>query len=233
MATESIESWENRWRRAVLEEDVEEVELCVRTILHEHPETAVAAEIRFQRGVIALEEGEGTGQDRLERARVEFGLGFASGQAVGEAAEPWRSINRNQWALCTHRLGDPQQAQDALLEVSRLRPRSLVGWEALRLLCEISAEIATPDAEKLYKRYFSQRLSYLRALVREQSQAETEQWNQLRFLLAMELCDRPRFVEEGVALLETLRTEGQAKLGEELYADVVQLAAEMSSVDEV
>lgn len=209
----SIEELESAWRAALEQENAATVEALVREILTEHAETSLASELRYNRGVLTLTEGEGFGNERLARALEEFKAGAASGEKAGEKAEPWRSLNRTQIAACLARLGNIPDAVKELKAVSDYRPRSTAGLGALTLL----AELLEDDKPREAKRYATQKISYARALVRETK--ETPEWNQMRLLLALELLGS-EYAKEGEKLMQELGGMSQDELGEDLYEEV-------------
>ncbi|MCK6508908.1 hypothetical protein L6R29_02930 [Myxococcota bacterium] len=206
---------EARWQEAVEREDSAKIEALVREVLRQHPETALASQIRYQRGVINLTEGEGFGSERLARAMSEFDLGAKAGEKVGEGSEPWRSLNRTQLGACKARLGNIEGASSDLQAVVAYRPRSVAGLGALGLLSKILRE---DKRERDAARFDTQRISYARALVRENP--DPNQAHELRFVLAQELLDS-NASDEAREILHELKALGADALGEELYADVM------------
>ena len=207
-----------RWRKAVEEENSSLVETLVKEILTQHGMTALAAEIRYNRGVLNLTWGDGHGSERLAKAMAEFELGAKAADSVGESAEPWRSLLRSQLGACKSRLGNLAGATQELLAVGAYRPRTAAGLGALSLLTKLHKEAASKEAGK----YETQRLSYARALVRENTGLPPETLRFYQFLLAQELLDSS-FASEGEEILRELRGLGEATLGQEMYADVLRL----------
>ena len=214
---EQMEAMEARWRDALEREDTVVVEEMVRDILRNHPKSALASQIRYQRGVLALTAGEGRGSERLAKAMAEFDLGVRAGEAAGAAAEPWRSLNRTQLATCNARLGNTKAAVEGLREVAEYQPRSVAGLGALGILVKILQQDNNPREAS---RYSTQRISYARALVREAKDASPEEMHQLRLILAQELLDSP-YTKEGLEILEDLKALGEEVVGRETYADTL------------
>lgn len=210
----SIEELEAEWRLAIEQENPSLIETLVVEILREHPQTTLASEIRYQRGTFILTEGEGTGMERLARAIGEFEEGTKAGEAIGESSEPWRSLNRTQYAICMARRGNTDAAHVELKKVTAYRPRHVLGLGAMSLLYQILSEAGK---EREAKRYNSQRISYARALVRESK--DTDSHYMMQFLLSQELLDS-EYAQEGQKLLSELAQLDANTLGQELYEDI-------------
>lgn len=214
----SLEELETTFRQAIEEDNASILERVVREVLNDHPETALSSEIRYQRGVLALTWSEGDGSQRLAKAQAEFDAGMRAAETVGETAEPWRTLNRTQLATCLVRLGNTEGATAHLETVSKYRPRTTNGLGALALLAQI---LRKADKTREAKRYDTQRLSYARALVRENK--ESPQLNEMRFLLAQQLLDS-EYAKEGerllqeLAALEGLEPELQESVQDQLQA---------------
>lgn len=214
----SIEEVEVQWRTAMEQEQADIVTQLVPEILRDHQSTALACELRYNRGQLTLLEGEGYGSERLAKAIAEFREGVKSGEAVGADAEPWRSLCRSQLGACTARMGNLKGAVEELQKASAYRPRSVAGLGALSLL----AELVRQEDPRGAKRYDTQRLSYARALVRDnEGSAEAPYF---KFLLAQELLDTPAYAREGKKLLEALASMTEDELGTELFQEVQELS---------
>jgi hypothetical protein len=218
-----MEELEPLWRQAIQREDVALVEQLTREILLEHQHSPLACELRYQRGTLALTEGEGIGQQRLNRAMVEFNAGIEAGERSGPAAEPWRSLNKSMRASCLARVGNLDGATEELVALTREYPKSITGFGALCLLERLWAEEKPEDA----KRYANQRISYARALVRQTK--DTNEFHSMRFLLAQQLLDNAQYRTEGINLLESLSQEAPETLGEELQQEVLQHLTSLES----
>lgn len=210
----AMQELEAQWNAAVEAEDATQVEQLVRTILRQHPLSPLASEIRYKRGVLNLTEGEGLGSERLARAVHEFREGLKAGEAAGQAAEPWRSLNRTQLGVCLARRNNIDGALQELQAVASYRPHSTTGLGALMLITEI---LESNNREREAKRFHTQRLTYARALVRENEDADDI--HALRFLLAQELLDSP-YRNQGEALLQELAALDEETLGTELYTEM-------------
>ncbi|MCB9641273.1 MAG: hypothetical protein H6728_12295 [Myxococcales bacterium] len=215
--SDQMAALETRWQEAVEREDVGQVESLVREILQQHPDSALASQIRYQRGVLALMEGEGHGSERLAKAMSEFGLGSKAGEAAGDASEPWRSLNLAQLGACKARLGNIEEASRDLQAVAAYRPRTVAGIGALGTLARV---LRDNDREREASRFDTQRISYARGLVRDNKDADPATLHELRFVLAQELLDS-NYASEGVEILQELKALGATGLGEEMYADVL------------
>ena len=214
----NIEDLEKLWREIAAKEEpsnmeLQQVEEVVREILTEYPLSALACELRYQRGIYTLREEEGIGSERLARALVEFREGINAADKLGDKAEPWRSLNRTQIAVCLGRLGNVKDATTELKTVSNYRPRSVMGLGALTLLVDLLKEDFPRDA----KRYNNQKLSYVRALVRENK--ESPELPYFRLLLAEELLVS-EYADEGRRLMQELASLSADVLGEDLYAEI-------------
>jgi hypothetical protein len=210
----TIDQIREEWQRALDAEDEPTVEALVREVLSEHKKTALAAEIRYHRGVITLMEGEGFGNERLGRALGEFRVGIEAAEALGPEAEPWRSLNRTQAGICLARVGNLKGAAEELLKVASYRPRSPMGLGALSNLVDLYLE---HKQDRDARRIGTQKLSYARALHRDA--AETPEEPYMRYLLAVELLDSA-YQAEGRKILQELHATGREALGEELFDEV-------------
>ncbi len=212
--SQDITALQAQWNDAIEAEDSYRIENLVREILTEHAETTLACEIRYKRGVITLTEGEGFGSERLARALNEFTQGLKSGVAVGPEAEPWRSLNHTQLAVCHARRNNIDGALEELKTITTYKPKNTVGLGAFLLMAQI---LEANGREQEAKRLQSRRLSYARSLVREN--AESEDIHNFRFLLAQELLSST-YAKEGQELLEELYALDVETLGEDLYEDL-------------
>ncbi len=218
-----IQNLEAQWSQALANEDTAQVETLVQVILREHPNTPLASELRYKRGLLTLTEGEGIGSERLARALNEFRAGLEGATAVGPEAEPWRSLNHTQIGICLARRNNIDGAIRELQQVAAYRPRTALGLGALALMTEV---LEDAGRERDAKRYRTQRLSFARALVRENP--ESPELNSFKFLLAQELLDST-YDKEGQQLLEELSTMGEATLGEDLYQEIQDYKAAQAS----
>ncbi len=194
-------------------EDLDAVESIVKEVLTEYSDSIFASELRFQRGIYTLQEGEGYGHERLARALTEFREGLKAADKWGDKAEPWRSLNRTQVGVCLGRLGNIKDATTELKMVADVRPRSVLGYGALALLVELLKEDYPRDA----KRYSNQKLSYARALVRENKESPDYPYFQL--ILAQELLGT-EYAEEGHRLMQELSHLTPEQIDEELYHEI-------------
>jgi|GEM_PF-1756122 len=209
-----IEDIEKQWRQALEEENAKEIASLAPEILKDHTQSALACELYFHRGNNVLVSGEGFGTERLARAINEFKAGSEIGAQLGEAAEPWRSLTRSQLGTCLYKLGNIQGAIAELKAVADYRPRSSSGMGALHMLTEFLQEDYPRDA----KRYEAQKLSYIRAMIREST--EPSQTHFLKYILAQELLANPSQAFEGKKLIKELATLTEDELGEDLFGDV-------------
>lgn len=209
-----IQTLEAQWDEALANEDVATVEKLVQVILREHPNTPLACELRYKRGLLTLTEGEGIGSERLAKALNEFRVGLEGAQAVGPDSEPWRSLNHTQIGICLARRNNIDGAVKELQQVVNYRPRSSMGLGALALITEI---LEKDGREREAKRFKTQRLSFARALVRENP--ESPELNSYKFILAQELLDST-YNKEGQQLLEELSGMDEETLGTELFHEI-------------
>lgn len=213
------ERLQERWQAALAQENTSQVEELVRLVLRQYPNTALASEIRYKRGVLILTEGEGIGSERMAKALHEFREGLKAGEEVGPTAEPWRSLNRTQLAVCLAKRNNIQGAVQELLAVANYHPPTVTGLGALTLLQQI---LEANQQEREAKRYKTQRLSYTRSLVQENE--HSPEIHTLRFLLAQELLDSV-YADEGEEILQSLLNLDQNTLGTELYEDIREYQA--------
>lgn len=217
---------ESRWRAAIESEDTYQITQLVPEILKHHSGTALASELRYNRGVITLTEGEGTGSERLVRALSEFTEGLKSAEQVGANAEPWRTLNHTQIAACLARRNNINGAVEELKRVIAYKPKSPLGLGAYVLLTEV---LEKSGRERELNRFRTQRISYARALVRE-NEGSPEIYN-YRFLLAQELLSST-FAKQGQQMLDELLSIDEETLGEDLFGEIRAFIQETQNTSE-
>lgn len=215
----SIEEVEAEWRAAVDQEEISTVARLVRELLTEHPNTALSCELRYQRGLLTLTEGEGTGMERIARAQAEFEEGVKAGEQSTQHAEPWLTLNRTQLAVCKARVGNIDPLEGTIQAIIAAKPRTPVGVGSIGTLTDL---LAQEGKEREAKKYRTQLLSYTRGLVRENTEGPTH--HLARFLLGQVLLTS-EYANEGKELLKELSQLDEETLGSELYTDIQQAAA--------
>lgn len=214
-----LQALQEQWNTALEQENTQQIEELVRTILRQHPNSALASEIRYKRGVLVLTEGDGIGSERMAKALHEFREGWKSGETVGSAAEPWRTLNRTQIAVCLAKRNNIPGAVQELQAIANYHPPTPVGLGALALLQQI---LENNQQDREAKRCKTQRISYARSLAQEHQ--HDHHVYAMRFLLAQELLDSIH-ADEGEEIFRDLLNLDQHTLGTELYEDIREYQA--------